>query len=178
MIDTLKGWIENTYTSEVINNTDYYLYVRTENDKSLVSNNDLKNFVITDGNSKLTESLGGMGIPIDGIVFPDGSIYKGWSGSKVTVTEKNGNIDVKQSVGTAIANGIANIGKFVQNIFLSEDSKKEYYGYYSKEEVSKMEAKHASNSIISWKKQIEQSENADYFNQKSSENYATGGCIK
>ena len=113
MIDTLKGWIEDKFTGEVINDTNYYLYVRTENDKVPVSSDDLKHFVTIQANSTLVESLDGMRIPIDGIVFPDGSIYKGWSGSKVTVTEKNGNIDVKQSVGTAIANGIANIGKFV-----------------------------------------------------------------
>lgn len=119
LIDTLKGWIEDKFTGEVINDTNYYLYVRTENDKVPVSSDDLKHFVTIQANSTLVESLDGMRIPIDGIVFPDGSIYKGWSGSKVTVTEKNGNIEVKQSVGTAIVNGIANVGKFVQNIFFT-----------------------------------------------------------
>lgn len=66
--------------------------------------------------------------------------------------------------------------------FLPEDSKREYYGYYTKEEVSKMEAKHASNSIISWKKQIEQSKYVDYFEQelttKSTKGNSKQGCTK
>jgi RHS repeat-associated protein len=61
---------------------------------------------------------------IDGVLAPDGNTYKGYSGSQVTVTEKDGEFSFETTTGTDIMN---DLGNFVKDI-TKDDA--EQYGTY------------------------------------------------
>lgn len=176
-VQPFKDFIENNFTGEVVNKTDSKIYVRTEKSNKKNIDNSVPwddNLVIVSKPNKdqstLSESIGRQ-IPVDGLILPDGSIYKGWSGSKVTVTEKNGTYGVKQSLGTAIINGVLNVGKFLINIFLPSNKKQEYYRHYTKEEVEA--SPKDDNSIKGWDDSI-QINDSGYFRKNTN----SEGCTK
>ena len=120
---TLKTKILDFYENspgEIVNKTNYYLFPRADkNNKTTELLNE--QFEIKSGET-LTRALSRNGmtteLPLDGLVLPDGSIYKGWSGSKITVTQKSdGSFRVTQSVGTFIMNTRACQKNCVNNIF-------------------------------------------------------------
>jgi RHS repeat-associated protein len=61
---------------------------------------------------------------VDGILAPDGNTYKGYSGSQVTVTEKEGQYSFKTTAGTDFMNGAGNVAKNI----IKDDA--EQYGIY------------------------------------------------
>ncbi|MBP5603033.1 MAG: RHS repeat-associated core domain-containing protein [Treponema sp.] len=174
--DTLsdfKSTIANLlFPGEITNETTYELFPRAESNKItkyLLG----KNFTISP-NMSLSEALANnhdvsyKQIALDGLVLPDKSVYKGWSGSKITVTETKNEAGetsfvVIESFGTKLINGIINFGRDFLNNFRTE--KKERYGYYDPKEVEAMS--NNKNGIAGWRKDVP----LGYFNQKE-------GCTK
>ena len=101
---------------------------------------------------------------LDGLVLPDETIYKGWSGSKITVTQKaDGSYRVNQSIGTIIMNSLGNVLIWFENLGVPKNEKKDYYKYYNTEkELQALESKSRDNAS-NWKNQLPN----DYLNQNS-----------
>ncbi|MBO7485928.1 MAG: RHS repeat-associated core domain-containing protein [Spirochaetaceae bacterium] len=178
---------------EIVNKTNYYLFPRADkNNKTAELLNE--NFKIKSGET-LTGALSRNGmpteLPLDGLVLPDGSIYKGWSGSKITVTQKtDGSFRVTQSVGTFIMNTLGNLGKAFKNAIIiitgSNEAKEEYYGFYTVKKINEMEDQQkemgddGSNSITAWRRKGNVPD--DYFSQKDKNTninvFNNKGCTK
>ena len=193
---TLKTKILDFYENspgEIVNKTNYYLFPRADkNNKTTELLNE--QFEIKSGET-LTRALSRNGmtteLPLDGLVLPDGSIYKDWSGSKITVTQKSdGSFRVTQSVGTFIMNTLGNLEKAFKNEIIiitgSTEAKEEYYGYYSVKNIKKMEDKQekmgddGSSSITAWRRKGNVPD--DYFSQKDKNTninvFNNKGCTK
>ena len=172
--DFINSFSEN-FQSDIYYQTDYYLLIRRENENNnFESEKEIqKHFYNVYAGKKLSDLYSNT--PSDGGIFPDGSGYKSWPGSRGTVTEKNGNFNINFSFGTKIINSICNVGKFIYNLFVSEGNKSEYYKYYTAEEVQ-------NGKLKGWYDEIKNIEPL-YFEQKPSakteEKKATQeGCTK
>jgi hypothetical protein len=72
---------------------------------------------------------------LDGVITPDGKIYKGMGGAKVTKNE-DGSYNIKVTAIGKIVNSVANFIKWIRNISKTPEEKEEYYGMYHKDDGS------------------------------------------
>lgn len=206
----LKSKVENLFTGEIINETDYYLFPRAENnditmdmlysqkidddgnrirlENSLtIGTKDSNHNTLTSSIAVFNESQKKAGetvIPekfsLDGLVLPDQSVYKGWAGSKITVTPQTNSetgkneFVVTESLGTKMINGVINLGRSFLNNFRTEENQKDLYGYYTASEINTMKEAQIQktgslypHSITAWTTEKNVPEN--YYNQ---------GCTK
>ncbi len=182
-LDVVKEFIADNFSGEVVNKTKAELYVRIENNKFDVTPVKFDSNFVKQTKETLSASVGKQ-IPIDGIVLPDGSVYKGWSGSKVTVVQnQDGSYGVNQSFGTVIANSILNIGIAILNAITTITGKNEKYEYYGFTNAKDVANSTKEDGIKGWVRSIRDGD-PNYFNQSetntgnSSSNSHRRGCTK
>ncbi|NLF84094.1 MAG: RHS repeat-associated core domain-containing protein [Candidatus Gastranaerophilales bacterium] len=176
-LSDVKSAITNfLFPGEITNNTEHNLFPRADSNK--IHEDLLKNgFIIRPGQTLSSALANNPNIShkqlvLDGLVLPDGSIYKGWAGSNITVIEKkdaNGKISYQiiESLGTKIIHKIVNAGRdFLNKHFRSEGKQKDLYKHYSAEEIKDLATKPHDN-VFKWYNDIP----LNYFNQNE-------GCSK
>ena len=182
-IEQIENYLKQ-FSGEITNKTGYTLFHRVEdndNGNKILTANDFELHFGIAGYSTLTDALSEYGLSkdfayLDGLVLPDKSVYKGWTGSKITVVQKkDGSFKVQQSFGTFIVNSICNIGIALSNAkveITGKGYKKEYYRFYNVDQVNEMEknqmdveGKLDDKSITVWRIEGQNVPNG-YYNQK------------
>ena len=181
-LSDFKSAIANLlFPGEITNETTYELFPRAESNK-ITADLLRKNFIIPQ-NKTLSEALANTPnvsykhIALDGLVLPDGSIYKGWAGSKITVTEKNGKFEVKESLLTQIVHKVVNTGRKFLNNFRDESEKKDLYRHYTADEVKDLEKK-PSDNISKWEKDVPENYRDQMEADKEQTVNTNKGCTK